>query len=259
MEKIIEELRENGQRIIDMITWGLKNGDELYWPEIKEYDYIMCSFESIRDSYDVEDNITLEFIDVDKEKNTLAINEDKLQRVAKEINQKRIEGWRAKGENMIKNIIDYVNILCKDRTKEEKKCVIIAILASPTDYYNLSQSYSMGFIELDEEHSIPVINEEKLLRRAKGKNVEILREKLLNNEMSFTELDEILEENGYKNVIYNRDDDEIEDIKEEQEVEYVAKDTDEAELLIYFDITKDNERGEYVEDFYLKVTYIERI
>ena len=41
-----------------MITWGLKNGDELYWPEIKEYDYIMCSFESIRDSYDVEDNIS---------------------------------------------------------------------------------------------------------------------------------------------------------------------------------------------------------
>ena len=257
MEKIIEELRENGQRIIDMITRGLKSGDELYWAGIKGYDYIMCSFESIRDSYDVEDNITLEFIDVDKEKNTLAINEDKLQRVAKEINQKRIEGWRANGENMIKNIINFANAVCEDKTKEEKNTVMKAMLASPTIYDILSQGCSMGFIELDVKKGVPVINEEKLLRRAKGKNVGILREKLLNNEMSFTELDDILEDNGYKKVICNLYDDEIENIKEDLSVEYVAKDTDEAEISIDFDITKDNEPGE--EDFHLKVTGIKRI
>ena len=121
------------------------------------------------------------------------------------------------------------------------------------------QSYSMGFIELDEEKGIPVINEDKLIRRAKGKNVEVLRERLLNKEMYSFVLDIILQLNGYESAISNRDDDEIEEIKEEGSVECAAKDTDEAELLISFDIAKNN--GPYgIEDsFYLKVTDIKRI
>ena len=196
MEELIKELRKEGEKIINNITWRLEVREQSYGPNVEGYDYIMRSFKSICDSYDVDENIVLEFIDVDKEKNTLAINEDKLQRVAKEINQKRIEAWRAKGENTIKSIINFANTVCKDKTKEEKNNAIIAMLAQPQSGINQLQSLSMGFIELDEEHSIPVINEEKLIRRAKGKNIEILKEKLRNNEMSFAELDYMLVYNG---------------------------------------------------------------
>ena len=263
MEKTIEELRENGQRIIDCITRGMEiDEDAFYRAGIKAYDYFMYCLDSIRDSYrdSVENKIALEFIDVDKEKNTLTINEDKLQRVAKEIDQKRIEGWRAKGEGVIENIIDYVNAICKDETKEEKYRAIVELLVeSDPECISPFQSRSMGFILIDDddEKCVPVISEKKLLRRAKGKNVEILREKLLNNEMSFSELDSILVGNGYDSVFYSVYEYGNQRIKEDECVEYIAEDTGEAEIRIYFNITKDNEPGK--EDFYLKVTSIKRI
>ena len=86
------------------------------------------------------------------------------------------------------------------------------------------------------------------------KNVNELKEMLLNKEISFTELDSTMMESGYYSVF---DDGVTENIKASKNVIYTAKDTNECEISIDFEITIDNGEDEVDEAFYLKVLNIE--
>lgn len=81
-------------------------------------------------------------------------------------------------------------------------------------------------------------------------NVVELKEMLLNKEISFLELDNIMSNNGYYTV---SDDGVTKDIKNDLTVAYTATDSNEAEILISFEITIDNGEDEIEESFYLKV------
>lgn len=82
-------------------------------------------------------------------------------------------------------------------------------------------------------------------------NVEEIKKELVNEEMSFTELDNFMMENGYYTVF---DEGATFDIKCGKNVIYTATDTNEAEVQIFFEITTDNGEDEAEEAFYLKVT-----
>ena len=165
-----------------------------------------------------------------------------------------IESFRAEGEKIIKDIINYVNNDCKDCSKERRNEEIEMFLEAPISDDDIFQSYSLGFIELDEENSIPVINEEKLRRRIKGKNFEVLREMLLNKEMKFSLLDDILKLNGYYSMIHDYEDIEVKDIERGSYVIYTASDDTEAQVKISFIVTRPNWDDKYAENFYLEVT-----
>lgn len=80
--------------------------------------------------------------------------------------------------------------------------------------------------------------------------VKEINKELLNEEMSFTELDNFMMENGYYSVF---DDGVTEQIKQDRNVVYTAVDTCEAEVQIFFEILIDNEKDEAEESFILKV------
>ena len=88
----------------------------------------------------------------------------------------------------------------------------------------------------------------------KKMNVQELKEELLNNEMSFVALDNFMQKNGYWSVF---DEGTTEEIKEDKNVVYTATDTNEAEVIIEFEITIDSAEDEAEENFELKVTSIE--
>nr|DAH61458.1 MAG TPA: hypothetical protein [Caudoviricetes sp.] len=73
---------------------------------------------------------------------------------------------------------------------------------------------------------------------------------LVNNEMSFAELDSYMVENGYYSVL---DDGATDDIKADKCVYYTACDTNECEVRIRFEITIDCGEGEDPAAFILKV------
>ena len=81
-----------------------------------------------------------------------------------------------------------------------------------------------------------------------------LKKELLNKEFSFLELDNYMSENGYYSVF---DDGVTENIKSDLNVAYTSKVTNEAEILISFEITIDNGEDEGIEAFYLKVIDID--
>ena len=85
-------------------------------------------------------------------------------------------------------------------------------------------------------------------------NVEEIKKELVNEEMSFTELDNFMMENGYYSVF---DDGVTEDIKHDGNVVYTAEDTNECEIQILFEITTDNGEDEAEESFDLKVTDVQ--
>lgn len=87
-------------------------------------------------------------------------------------------------------------------------------------------------------------------------NVNELKELLLNEEVSFRELDNKMMENGYYSVF---DDGIVGNIKEDLSVLYTAKDTGESEIKIDFIITFNNGEDETEESFYLKVTDVEEV
>ena len=90
------------------------------------------------------------------------------------------------------------------------------------------------------------------------KNINELREMLLNKEMSFTMLDHIMHKIcGYYSVFAIYDDGVIKDIKDYLTAIYTAVDTNTAEVQIFFEITADSEPGENEENFRLKVTDIQ--
>ena len=84
--------------------------------------------------------------------------------------------------------------------------------------------------------------------------VEEIKKELVNEEMSFTELDNFMMENGYYTVF---DEGATFDIKWGKNVIYTATDTNEAEVQIFFEITTDNGEDEAEEAFYLKVTDVQ--
>jgi hypothetical protein len=84
-------------------------------------------------------------------------------------------------------------------------------------------------------------------------NVEEIKKGLLNEEMSFTELDNVMEENGYYSVF---DDGVTENVKQDGNVVYTATDSNEYEVQIFFEITEDH--GEYEENFDMKVTDVQK-
>lgn len=85
-------------------------------------------------------------------------------------------------------------------------------------------------------------------------NVNELKNELLNCEMSFVELDNFMMDNGYYSIF---DDNVTEQVKSSRSVVYTATDTNEAEIVISFDITIDNAEDEAETAFELKVTDIE--
>lgn len=78
-----------------------------------------------------------------------------------------------------------------------------------------------------------------------------IKKALVNNEISFAELDSYMVENGYYSVL---DDGVVEDIKADKCVCYTACDTNEAEVRISFEITIDCGEEEDTANFILKVT-----
>lgn len=84
--------------------------------------------------------------------------------------------------------------------------------------------------------------------------VEKIRTEFLGKEVNFYNLDNFMMTNGYYSVF---DEGAIEDIKEDKNVVYTATDTNEAEVIIEFEITIDSAEDEAEENFDLKVTSIE--
>ena len=80
--------------------------------------------------------------------------------------------------------------------------------------------------------------------------VKEINKELLNEEMSFVQLDNFMMENGYYSVF---DDGVTEDIKRDENVVYTATDSNECEVQIFFNITVDNGEDEAEEAFILKV------
>lgn len=85
-------------------------------------------------------------------------------------------------------------------------------------------------------------------------NVEEIKKELVNEEMSFTDLDNFMMESGYYSVF---DDGATENIKQDKNVVYTATDSNECEVQIFFEITTDNGEDEAEEAFYLKVTDVQ--
>lgn len=80
-------------------------------------------------------------------------------------------------------------------------------------------------------------------------------EELLNKEVSFMELDNIMTENGFYSVL---DDGIMEDIKQDGNVIYTGLESGECEIKITFEVTIDSGEDEGPEAFYLRVTNIEK-
>lgn len=82
--------------------------------------------------------------------------------------------------------------------------------------------------------------------------------KVLNNlvgqELSFIELDNIMQNNSFYSVF---DDGVTENIKHDKSIYYLSTIDNESAIIIYFDITVDNEEGEAEENFDLIITGIE--
>lgn len=78
-----------------------------------------------------------------------------------------------------------------------------------------------------------------------------IKKALVNKEMSFSELDACMVENGYYSVL---DDCVTDDVKADKCVCYTACDTNECEVRISFEITIDCGEDEDVAAFILKVT-----
>lgn len=74
---------------------------------------------------------------------------------------------KGKAENNINWLVSGLNSLYKDQSNDIRNKFIQSTLASPMSLYNVQDSFSLGVIELDEENSMPVINEFKLQRKAK--------------------------------------------------------------------------------------------
>ena len=90
------------------------------------------------------------------------------------------------------------------------------------------------------------------------KNINELREMLLNKEMSFTMLDGIMcKIAGYYPLREIYDDGIIKDIKDYLTAVYTAVDTNTAEIQIFFEITADYKPGEAEENFRVRVTDIQ--
>ena len=89
------------------------------------------------------------------------------------------------------------------------------------------------------------------------KNINELREMLLNKEMSFTMLDNIMHNSGYYSVFEIYDDGITKDIKNYLTAIYTAIDTNTAEIQLFFEITEDNAASETEENFRLRITDIQ--
>lgn len=80
-------------------------------------------------------------------------------------------------------------------------------------------------------------------------------EKLLNKEMSFVELDNVMVKNGFYSVL---DDGVMEDVKSDKKIVYTGVGTGMCEVVVEFEITIDNGEDEDAEAFYLEVTSVEK-
>lgn len=111
--------------------------------------------------------------------------------------EKIIEELRANGKEIIDWIVRSYDILCGDDDNYVKNDFIVNKLDYLHAFCNDKYKRCLDFIELDEEYSIPVINEYYIRCMVRDESLKILKEKLLNNVMSFDDLDNLLEDNGY--------------------------------------------------------------
>lgn len=84
--------------------------------------------------------------------------------------------------------------------------------------------------------------------------IEELNEKLKGKEFSFTELDNIMMTAGFYTVFESGATD---NIKQDLSVVYTGTESNECDVIIYFEITIDNEEDEVAENFYLIVSSVE--
>lgn len=85
--------------------------------------------------------------------------------------------------------------------------------------------------------------------------LENLRNELLGKEMSFTELDNHMMQQGFYSVF---EDGVTENIKQDLNVIYTSIETNAAEIQIFFKITINNGDDEIEEAFYMEITSIEK-
>lgn len=90
-------------------------------------------------------------------------------------------------------------------------------------------------------------------------NVEEIKKELTNKEISFEDLCNVMNENGYYQVLDDCYDNPqlIIDIKKDNKVVFTAIDTGCAEIKVFFDIAIDNGLDEAKEAFILKVTDVQ--
>lgn len=87
------------------------------------------------------------------------------------------------------------------------------------------------------------------------RRIEELEKELLNKEVSFMELDNVMVKNGFYSVL--DDGTYVEYIKRDGNVIYTGLESAMCEIKITFEITIDNGEDEGTEAFYLKVTSVE--
>ena len=83
----------------------------------------------------------------------------------------------------------------------------------------------------------------------------MLNKELVNEEMAFVELDNIMTKNGFYSVL---DDGATKDIKRDKKVVYTGVESCQCEIIVNFEITIDNGSEDPEENFYLKVTSVEK-
>lgn len=87
------------------------------------------------------------------------------------------------------------------------------------------------------------------------KTVSEMKNELIGRELSYMDLDNYMVQAGYYS---NFDDGIAYDIKKDGNTVYVAKDSCEAEVQIFFDITIDSAEDEVEEAFCMRVTDVEK-
>lgn len=98
-------------------------------------------------------------------------------------------------------------------------------------------------------------NGRKVKEVSKMRRIEELEKELLNKEVSFMELDNVMVKNGFYSVL--DDGTYVEYIKRDGNVIYTGLESAMCEIKITFEITIDNGEDEGTEAFYLKVTSVE--
>ena len=112
MEKVIEGLRDKGERVMRLIESDLNDFEKIYGKQSKDFKNRYLTYRLAEPiSYNNVRDYSLGFIELDKENSTLFINDDRLLLKAEEIFKKRIKTLRRTLLNKEINFITLRSIL----------------------------------------------------------------------------------------------------------------------------------------------------